>query len=149
MKKKYNNGGKLTPFEQAFASARKAGQQTFPFGGKTYHTRTKEEEAARTTSGRPVNTPEPIAPMPTKKATSVSSSGASNTAPVSSATAGLRAALAAKNAASGQQATPTTSKKPGPGLATGKAPATRKEARFEKFKDRVDARMARKRKRMS
>lgn len=32
-------------FEKAFAAARKAGKKQFSFGGKQYHTRTKEEEA--------------------------------------------------------------------------------------------------------
>ena len=35
-------------FGQAFAAARKAGKKTFTYKGKSYHTRTKEEDAART-----------------------------------------------------------------------------------------------------
>jgi len=34
-------------FEKAFAAARKAGKKQFSFGGKQYHTRTKEEEAGK------------------------------------------------------------------------------------------------------
>lgn len=34
-------------FGQAFAAARKAGKKAFTFNGKSYHTRTREEEATR------------------------------------------------------------------------------------------------------
>ena len=37
----------LSEFGKAFAAARKAGKKQFMFEGKPYHTRTKEEEAAR------------------------------------------------------------------------------------------------------
>ena len=40
------SNGKQT-FGQAFAAARKAGKKEFMYNGKPYHTRTKEEEAAR------------------------------------------------------------------------------------------------------
>ncbi len=51
---KPKNVSKATPkptgptFDQAFASARKAGKKEFTYKGKKYHTRTKEEDAART-----------------------------------------------------------------------------------------------------
>jgi hypothetical protein len=38
---------KVSSFGKAFAEARKAGKKEFEYKGKKYHTRTKEEEAAR------------------------------------------------------------------------------------------------------
>jgi len=43
------NKKRLSEFGQAFSDARKAGKKEFEYKGKKYHTRTKEEESARTT----------------------------------------------------------------------------------------------------
>ena len=40
----------LSPFQAAFAAARKGGEKEFEFEGKKYHTRTKEEEDAKKAS---------------------------------------------------------------------------------------------------
>jgi hypothetical protein len=37
----------MSEFKKAFAAARAAGDKEFTFGGKKYHTRTKEEEAKK------------------------------------------------------------------------------------------------------
>ena len=41
-------GTKVSDFGSAFSAARKAGKKEFTYKGKKYHTRTKEEDAART-----------------------------------------------------------------------------------------------------
>jgi hypothetical protein len=48
----------MSPFERAFASARRQGLKEFTFGGKRYHTRTREEEAARKSSYPPSDEPD-------------------------------------------------------------------------------------------
>lgn len=44
---KKKRAAKTTSFGSAFAAARKAGKKAFTWKGKSYHTRTKEEEAKR------------------------------------------------------------------------------------------------------
>ena len=43
MAKKTDNPMMEGTFDEAFAAARKAGKETFTWGGKSYHTKTKEE----------------------------------------------------------------------------------------------------------
>jgi hypothetical protein len=140
-KKSYSTGGKVTPFGRAFSGARKAGKETFTFGGKSYHTRTKEEEDARIASGRP-SSYTPIEKMPSgKMATSVTSSSVNNKAATE-----IKSAPAAKKATTEPKSATSMDRKSYREQAKSSVP-TRKEARFERFKDRVDARMERKRKR--
>lgn len=46
-------------FSQAFAAARKAGKKTFTYKGKSYHTRTKEEDANYVKKSKGVQGPQP------------------------------------------------------------------------------------------
>ncbi|AGC35545.1 hypothetical protein RHEph01_gp034 [Rhizobium phage RHEph01] len=50
----------MTSFGDAFKAARKAGKTTFKFGGKSYHTKTKDE-MAKTTKAVPTPTQRPEA----------------------------------------------------------------------------------------
>lgn len=50
----------MTAFGDAFKAARKSGKTTFKFGGKSYHTKTKDE-MAKTKKAVPVPTPRPEA----------------------------------------------------------------------------------------
>jgi hypothetical protein len=61
IRKKPTNKKGLSEFEQAFASARSEGKSTFDFKGKPYHTRTKEEEAARVAAKKPAPAKKPAA----------------------------------------------------------------------------------------
>lgn len=59
----------MTPFEKAFAAARKAGKKTFTYNGSTYHTRLKGEgtSSAPKTSARPKARKETPSPRETPK----------------------------------------------------------------------------------
>ncbi|MBZ5882541.1 hypothetical protein, partial [Escherichia coli] len=48
----------MTNFGDAFKAARKAGKTTFKFGGKSYHTKTKDE-MSKTKKSASVPTPTP------------------------------------------------------------------------------------------
>ena len=51
-------------FGDAFASARKAGKKEFEWNGKMYHTRTKEEEAAKSKPAPKAETAPKATPKP-------------------------------------------------------------------------------------
>ena len=62
----------MTAFGDAFKAARKAGKKEFTFGGKSYHTKTKEDLATTPAKSKkvPVPTPRPKTPkipVPTPK----------------------------------------------------------------------------------
>jgi len=137
-KKSYSNGGKITPFGQAFSSARKEGKETFTFGGKSYHTRTREEESARIASGRP-SSYTPISKINSRDAIYIEDTRVP---------AKIKSAADVKKAATEPKSPTSMDRKAYREQAKSSVP-TRKEARFERFKDRVDARMERKRKRRS
>lgn len=106
-------------FGKAFAAARKAGKKEFSFGGKAYHTRTKEEDAAQKSGA---SKPAVKADLSPARATGQRKSGlapAATTAkrktPMSAPTVGSRGSAALRaGTLPGRAKAPATAPKPMP-----------------------------------
>ncbi|SCW77084.1 hypothetical protein SAMN02927900_04764 [Rhizobium mongolense subsp. loessense] len=97
----------MPSFGDAFKAARAAGKTTFKFGGKSYHTKTKDE-MAKTKKAVPTPTPRPEKQGPNKPAAAASSAPKpKQDYPRPAAAVGIaRAGSAISNAAARQENAP-------------------------------------------